>query len=170
MLLIFLCSSWTFCSAVKFIHFPGLASVSQYVYVFPWVCVYKCGHVHTCPRVCVQAWETYPSNFDWVSLWILWTLFPKFNCPIHSDVVWCSARTRTQHKANSSSRLVCVDESMYGWIHMHVCIYGYVFTRTRVSLCPSLHKRHAPSTNWSQWNFFVARSTPSFKMKSKWDI
>lgn len=79
----------------------------------------------------------------------------------------CVVLCQDAHSAQSQQQL---EACMYGWIHMHVCIYGYVFTRTRVSLCPSLHKRHAPSTNWSQWNFFVARSTPSFKMKSKWDI
>lgn len=129
-----------------------------------WVCMYR----HVCCMCASQG--DLPEQLG-MSLVVDFVDFvSKIQLPntFRRCVLWQDA-----HSAQSQQQL---EPCMYGWMYictykcMYVCIYGYVFTRTRVFLCPSLHKLHAPSTNWSQWNFFVARSTPSFKMKSKWDI
>lgn len=142
------------CSALKFIHFPGLASFCphvMYVYIPKYVCVQV---VYMCVVCVLHAWESSSSSLARFALWILWTLFPKLSCPIHSDV------------RSLSSSLVCLYVT-----YMYAC----VFTSTRrVSLCPSLHKLHAPrterATGVNETSLLHAPSASSFKMKSKWDI
>lgn len=150
------------CSALKFIHFPGLASFSphvMYVCIPKYVCVQV---VYMCVVCVLHAWESSSSSLARFALWILWTLFPKLSCPIHSDV-----------RSLSSSRVYLYVTYTYTCMYVYVCVRIYEY-EARIPVSFALHKLHAPrterATGVNETSLLHAPSASSFKMKSKWDI